>query len=139
MKPEEFVQNGAPLPAAWNQALTFQPRLDSDGLTVKLKATFAEKAPPEYFGAPNSLGHADGPIKYRLFGGWSGGGEQVGPDTFRICFDRFSILKGAGGLDGDGFPPWRSPICLHRTTGHCEISLSEHFRPIAKNIVRTDS
>jgi len=100
-----FVQNGAPLPAAWNQALTFQPRLDSDGLTVKLKATFAEKAPPEYFGAPNSLGHADGPIKYRLFGGWSGGGEQVGPDTFRICFDRFSILKGAGGLMVMAFHP----------------------------------
>ncbi|MCY3018531.1 MAG: alpha/beta hydrolase [Planctomycetota bacterium] len=93
-----FVENGTPLPPAWIQQMPLRPLPDGDGMTVKVAATFAGKAPPEYFGAPSPLGHADGPIQFRLFGGWSGGGEQVGPDTFRIKFDRFSIVKGAGDL-----------------------------------------
>jgi acetyl esterase/lipase len=93
-----FVENGAPLPPAWIQPVAFRPLPDGDGLTVKVAATFAAKAPPEYFGAPDPLGHAGGPIRFRLFGGWSGGGEQLGPDTFRIRFDRFGLARGAGDL-----------------------------------------
>lgn len=93
-----FMHAGAPLTPAWNQGMKLQPLPAGDGLTCKVEATFAAQAPPEYLGAPNPLGHAGGPIQYRLIGGWSGGGEQVGPDTFRIRFDRFSITKGAGNL-----------------------------------------
>lgn len=91
-----FVQQDKPLKPAWIEDLQFDPL--EDGLTIKVKATFVTQAPPEFIGAENPLGHAEGPIKFRLFGGWSGGGEQVGPDTFRVKFDRFSIVKGAGGL-----------------------------------------
>jgi hypothetical protein len=68
-------------------------------MTVKVKADFVKTVPPE-LGYPGlkEIGHADGPIKFRLFGGWGGGGEQTGPETFRVKHDRFSITKGMGGL-----------------------------------------
>ncbi|MBL7077912.1 MAG: hypothetical protein ISS31_10615 [Kiritimatiellae bacterium] len=47
---------------------------------------------------PHALCHAKGPIQYRLIGSWGGGGEQVGPDTFRIRFDRLSFANKRPGL-----------------------------------------
>lgn len=92
-----FVEDGKLLPNSWIQGLKFSP--EDDGLTIKVKADFVSEVPPG-LGYPglSRIGHAEGPIKYRLFGGWSGGGEQTGPDIFRIKFDRVSITKGAGGL-----------------------------------------
>jgi len=88
-----FLDDGKPLEPAWIQKVTFRP-LD-DGLTVRVAAGFVD-TPTATFrnaGFPGNLAHADGPIQFRLFGGWGGGGEQVGPDTFRIRFDRFMFAR----------------------------------------------
>jgi hypothetical protein len=92
-----FFQDGRPLDPGWIQGLKFQP-LD-DGMTMKVRAGFVDTPTPNFrnAGAPDTLGHAPGPIRFRLIGGWSGGGKQVGPDTFRIRFDRFMLARRRGG------------------------------------------
>ena len=92
-----FVEAGKALPNEWIQSLTFQPQ--NDGLTVKLQADFVKTVPPD-LGYPGltEIGHAAGPIRFHLFGGWAGGGQQLGPDTFRVAFDRFSLTKGLGDM-----------------------------------------
>ncbi len=87
-----FVQDGKPVPAKWIDELKFEP-ID-DGMTVKLAADFLTETPQGVAGAGQLLGHAPGPIKFRLIGGWGGGGEQTGPDTFRIRFDHFGLSQG---------------------------------------------
>jgi hypothetical protein len=82
-----FVSDGKPLPASWIEAVPFEPQ--DDGITIKMTAAFLDKTPEGVAGAGQPLGHADQPIKFRLIGGWAGGGEQTGPDTFRIRFDHF--------------------------------------------------
>ncbi len=74
-----FVDEGKTLDPAWIQSVKFRP-LD-DGLTVKVAADFVATPTPNFVNAgfPEKLGHARGPIQFQLFGGWSGGGEQVGP------------------------------------------------------------
>lgn len=88
-----FVDNGNRLEPAWIQDLEFKP-ID-DGMTVKVQASFVEHPRVNFTnaGMPDTLGHAEGPIKFRLIGGWSGGGEQIGADTFRIRFDRFMLAR----------------------------------------------
>jgi hypothetical protein len=82
-----FVQDGKPLPASWIEPVRFQPQ--EDGITIRVSAAFLDQTPPGVAGAGRPLGHADEPIKFRLIGGWGGGGEQDGPDTFRIVYDHF--------------------------------------------------
>ena len=82
-----FLQNGKPLPASWIEPVDLVP-LD-DGITIKLAAAFLDRTPSGVAGAGKPLKHADQSIKFRLIGGWAGGGEQVGPDTFRIGYDHF--------------------------------------------------
>jgi pimeloyl-ACP methyl ester carboxylesterase len=82
-----FVQDGKPIPASWIEPVQFQP-LD-DGITIKVAASFLDRTPANTANSGIPLTHADEPIKFRLIGGWGGGGEQVGPDTFRIRFDHF--------------------------------------------------
>lgn len=84
-----FVQDDKPIPASWIEAVRFAP-ID-DGMTVKLAADFLSQTPQGVLGAGQSLSHAPGPIKFRLIGGWGGGGVQTGPDTFRIRFDHFGL------------------------------------------------
>lgn len=92
-----FVEDGKPVPPAWIEGLKFSPQ--ADGMTVKLQAGFALETPPEFsFPAKRTLGHAEGPFHFRLIGGWAGGGEQLGPDAFRIKFDRFCFCGRAGSL-----------------------------------------
>ena len=91
-----FVQDGGPIPAAWIETLKFDPV--DDGMTMKLKAEFLTKTPEGVAGAGRPLTHAPGPIKFRLVGGWGGGGEQTGPDTFRIHFDNFGINRRTNNL-----------------------------------------
>lgn len=87
-----FVQDGQKLPSAWIEELRFAPQ--DDGRTVKVMADFVAETPPEMsFPVKRSLGHAQGPIRFRLIGGWAGGGEQTGPDTFRIKPDRFGFSR----------------------------------------------
>ena len=92
-----FVQDGQPLPTAWLEELKFAP--ESDGMTVKVAAAFLKTTPPEMsYPVPRELGHAGGPILFRLIGGWHGSGEQVGPDEFRIKLDRFFFSRPWGSL-----------------------------------------
>ena len=92
-----FVQDGQPVPTAWMEELRFEPV--GDGLTVKVAADFLRESPPELsFPEKRALSHAEGPIQFRLIGGWSGGGEQTGPDTFRIQMDRFQFVRPNGSL-----------------------------------------
>lgn len=80
-----FIEDDKVLPAKWITDLKFKPL--EDGLTFKVKATFLKETPEGVAGAGKLLGHSSGPIKFSLIGGWAGGGEQIGPDTFRIKFD----------------------------------------------------
>jgi hypothetical protein len=84
-----FVQDGKPLPAEWIETLKFEPI--GDGMTVKVSADFLTETPSGVAGAGKPLGHAPGPIHFSLIGGWRGGGEQVGPDTFRIHPDHLGL------------------------------------------------
>jgi hypothetical protein len=77
-----FIQNGKSLP------VEFQP--EPDGLTFKIEGSFLTELPKELIGAGTSLGHAPGPIKFRVI---TGPAVQTGPHTFRIRFDR----QGMGG------------------------------------------
>jgi hypothetical protein len=85
-----FVQDGKSIPASWLQSLRFEPV--EDGMTVRVSADFLPETPSNTAGAGQPLGHSrNGPIQFRLIGGWRGGGEQLGPDTFRIHFSHFGI------------------------------------------------
>jgi len=54
-------------------------------------ADFLKATPEGVLGAGQPLGHAEGKIKFYLIGGWAGGGEQTGENTFRIRFSNFGI------------------------------------------------
>jgi hypothetical protein len=84
-----FVQDGKALPAEWIETLKFEPI--NDGMTMKLSADFLTETPAGVADAGKPLGHAPGPIHFSLIGGWRGGGEQVGPDTFRIRPDHLGF------------------------------------------------
>lgn len=101
-----FIQDGKVLTPAWIQEL--KPTFLEDGRTVRVAADFVSETPAELsFPAKRALGHGDGPIRFRLIGGWRGGGEQTGSDTFRYRFDRFGIWSPSEALmimachDGD--------------------------------------
>jgi hypothetical protein len=90
-----FVEDDKVLPSQWLEELKFRPV--SDGMTIKVRAEYLAETPPEMsFPKKLKLSHSPGKIKYRLIGGWSGGGEQISDDTFRIRFDRFGITKPSG-------------------------------------------
>ena len=100
-----FLEDGKPLTPTWIQELKLQP--ESDGKTFKVSADFVKETPPELsFPKKHVLDHATNtPIQFRLIGGWCGGGEQIGPDTFRIKADRFSFNKGGGSIMIMAFHP----------------------------------
>ena len=92
-----FVQEGKPMPTAWLEEPKFEPL--EDGMTIRVAAAFLSSTPPELsYPERRELGHAAGPILFRLIGGWHGGGEQTGPDTFRIKLDRFFFSRPWGSL-----------------------------------------
>ena len=82
-----FVEDGKPMPAGWIIGPKFQPV--EDGMTFKVAGDFLSKTPEGAAGAGVPLSHSNGPIKFKLIGGWSGGGEQMGADTFRIAYCNF--------------------------------------------------
>ena len=86
-----FAQEGKSLPATWITELNFEPV--DDGMTIKLTGGFLTKTPEGVAGAGKPLGHSSAPFKLRLIGGWGGGGQQTGPNTFRIRFDHFGISR----------------------------------------------
>jgi pimeloyl-ACP methyl ester carboxylesterase len=92
-----FLQDGKPLVPAWIQGLKQQPL--EDGMSFKVSADFVKETPPEFsFPEKRQIGHATGPIQFRLVGGWHGSGEQTGPDTFRCTRDRFYFNRPWGSL-----------------------------------------
>jgi hypothetical protein len=80
-----FVQNGQPLPVAQKgfASLSFQP--ENDGITFHVKGTFLTEIPKELIGAGTQLGHAHGPIKFKLI---TGPAIQIDSNTFRLQADR---------------------------------------------------
>lgn len=92
-----FLDGETPLKPAWMQDLPFRPQ--ADGISFQVATRFLDETPAD-FAKPVSrpLTHADGPVQYRLIGGWCGGGEQTGPDTFRIKMDRFQWVKPGGSV-----------------------------------------
>jgi hypothetical protein len=80
-----FVEDGHQLPVAKQgfAPLKFMP--EKDGLTFKVKGGFLSEIPAELIGAGEKLGHAPGPIKFRVI---TGPAIQTGPETFRVQFDR---------------------------------------------------
>lgn len=86
-----FVQDGQFLPVAKQgfAPLRFEP--DSDGVSFTLRGDFLTQMPPELTGSGTPLGHAPGPIGFRVI---TGPAVQTGPNTFRVRFDR-------AGMTGD--------------------------------------
>jgi hypothetical protein len=85
-----FTQDGqiAPWWPGWGlQQVRFEP--EADGVTFKTTATFRDEVPAPFADAGTRLGHAHGggPIEFSVVG-WAGSTEQVGPNTFRVRFDR---------------------------------------------------
>jgi pimeloyl-ACP methyl ester carboxylesterase len=76
------MEDGKPLRAVWLEDVKFAP--DADGVTVHFAGGFLEKTPDTAADAGKPLGHAAGPVQFKLIGGWFGGGEQVGPGAFRL-------------------------------------------------------
>jgi len=89
-----FVEDGKLVPVATLgfAKLRFEPELD--GITFQVRGGFLRELPPELLGAGTPLGHASGPILFKRILGPT---VQIGPDRFRIQFDR-------GTLDGDAKP-----------------------------------
>lgn len=98
-----WVQDGQPILPAWLPTLRFEP--GADGVSVKVAADFLSQTPPGVLGAGQPLGHGQGPIQFRLIGGWGGGGAQTGPDEFQVHFDTFGINPRAANLMIMAFHP----------------------------------
>jgi hypothetical protein len=80
-----FIQDGQLLPVAklGYAALNFEP--EQDGVSFRLKGGFLSEMPPELIGAGQKLGHAAGPISFRVI---AGPAIQTGLSSFRLQFDR---------------------------------------------------
>ncbi len=107
-----FLQDGKPVPAEWIETLKFEPI--GDGMTMKVSADFLSETPAGVAGAGKPLGHSSGPIHFSLIGGWRGGGEQVGPDTFRIHLDHLGMTDNIMILayqEGDKEYAWAEQPC----------------------------
>lgn len=80
-----FMQEGSPLPVAKQgfAPLKFEP--ERDGMGFRVEGAFLKVLPRELIGSGTPLGHAPGPIKFKLI---SGPAVQTGPDEFRIQFNR---------------------------------------------------
>ncbi len=87
-----WVEDGKQLPKEWLNTLKFRP--EADGKTVRVKAESRTHASPEIDPQKSPIGHSGKPVKYKLIGGWMGGGKQVGDDLFRMQRDNFSYRRG---------------------------------------------
>ena len=50
--------------------------------TFRVAGKFLDRAPDKYPPVEGAVRHADGPVRFRVFGGSA---EQIGADTFRVC------------------------------------------------------
>jgi len=102
-----FVQDGKQVPAGWINELAFEPA--ADGITMGMKGDFLKETPTGVANGGIPLSHSTkGQLKFSLIGGWSGGGIQVAPDSFRIQFRQFGTTRYCTNIqimayhDGDG-------------------------------------
>jgi len=92
-----FVQNNTPVAAGWINELAFQPA--SDGISFGLKGGFLKETPEGVANAGIPLGYStSNHIKFSLIGGWSGGGVQFAPDSFRIQYRQFGTTRFAANI-----------------------------------------
>lgn len=91
-----LVQDGKPIKPEWMPTMKLEP--EADGVSFKVAADFLKATPDGVLGAGQPLGHANGKIKFYLIGGWGGGGQQTGADTFRIRFEHFGVTHRADNL-----------------------------------------
>jgi len=83
-----FMQGGRLLPVAklGYADLKFEP--EEDGVSFRLKGGFLPEIPPELIGKGQKLGHAPGPIIFRVI---SGPAVQTEPSLFKLQFDRMGM------------------------------------------------
>jgi hypothetical protein len=82
-----FVQDRKPLPVSQGAAtLRFEP--ENDGITFRVAGVFMAEMPKELVGGGAPLGHAPGPIAFRLI---AGPAVQLGHDRFRLQFNRGDV------------------------------------------------
>ncbi len=111
-----FFDEGRALEPDWMIEAPFRPL--EDGASFRVQAGFLDETSADFsIPAARSIGHAAGAIRYRLIGGWAGGGRQTGPDTFRPAMDRFSWVKPSNSVmviashPGDErFSPYEQPV-----------------------------
>lgn len=58
--------------------------------TFRVAGTFLDQAPDKYPQVEGPVGHAEGPIRFRVF---AGAAEMVSPDTFRVRLDGRANLR----------------------------------------------
>jgi hypothetical protein len=80
-----FVEDGGPLPVAKTGFANLSLKPDSDGLSFHVKGAFISEIPPELIGSGLPLGHTSGEIKFSVI---TGPAAQLGPDFFKVQFDR---------------------------------------------------
>jgi hypothetical protein len=94
----DFVVNGQPAALAKNGFADVGATMEPDGVTFKVAATFLDQSPSASLFPGESLGHASGPILFRV---GSGALIQTGPDTFKIGFSQGGIQR-----QGNPWEPW---------------------------------
>lgn len=62
-------------------------------MTVRLEAAFLDRVPEKIAEGGQTATHASGKIRFRLIGGWGGGGEQPEENTLRIKFSNFGMYR----------------------------------------------
>jgi hypothetical protein len=94
----DFIVDGQPAPLVKNGFADLKPQLLDDGVTFKVAATYLEKSPTTNLFNGENIGHAAGPIYFRV---GSGGLRQTGPDIFQVAIDRGSVAR-----QGPPWEPW---------------------------------
>lgn len=94
----DFVADGVPVPLAKNGFADTGAKFLDDGVTVKVAATFLDQSPSATLFPGETLGHASGPILFRV---GSGGLVQTGPDTFKVALSQGGIAR-----QGNPWEPW---------------------------------
>lgn len=94
----DFVLDGKPVPLVNNGFAVIEPKFLTDGVSFRVHAEALNVSPTANLYKGGALGHAAGPITYRV---GSGALLQTGPDTFRVA-------ARSGGLIRQGMPwePW---------------------------------
>ncbi|HTE10149.1 MAG TPA: hypothetical protein VK645_04250 [Chitinophagaceae bacterium] len=83
-----FVQDEKQLPVAKLGYAPLQFKPQPDGISFAIEGDFLDEIPKELIGAGTKLGHAKGPIQFRVI---DGPVVQTGSNTFSMQFNRGSV------------------------------------------------